>query len=137
MLPALLAQTRVAVTTPEVVETTTKVVLDWVTAFGTLQMTVLAILLAVDIILGIAASLAEKKFVFSMLANFMSNGVIPYLFGFAVVELVAQSIPVYGPIAAFIVFVAIAANIAASIIANLATLGIHMPAVLKKKASER
>ena len=137
MLPALLAQTRIAVTTPEVVETTAKVVLDWVTAFGTLQMTVLAILLAVDIILGIAAALAEKKFVFSMLANFMSNGVIPFLFGFAVVELVAQSIPIYGPIATFIVFVVIAANIAASIIANLATLGIHMPDVLKKKTSVR
>lgn len=136
MLPALLAQTRVAVTTPEIVETITEV-LDWGTAFGTLQMTVLAILLAVDIILGIAAALAEKKFVFSMLANFMSNGVIPFLFGFAVVELVAQNIPVYGPIATFVVFVAIAANIAASIITNLATLGIHMPAVLKKKASVR
>lgn len=136
MLPALLAQTRVVVTTPEVVETTAKV-LDWGTAFGTLQIQMLAILLAVDIILGIAAALAEKKFIFSMLANFMSNGVIPYLFGFAVVELVAQSIPVYGEIATFIVFVAIAANLIASIIANLATLGIHMPEVLKKKASGR
>ena len=137
MLPALLAQTRVVVTTPEVAETATKVVLNWGTAFGTLQMTVLAILLAVDIILGIAAALAEKKFVFNMLASFMSNGIIPFLLGFAVVEVVTASIPVYGPIATFIVFVAIAANIFASIIANLATLGIHMPDVLKKKTSGR
>ena len=107
--------------------------LDWGTAFGTFQMKVIAVLLVADIILGIAAALADKKFVFNMLANFMLNGVVPFLLGFAVVELVAQGFPVYGEIAALVVFVAIAVNIAASIIANLATLGVNMPSVLKKK----
>lgn len=135
MFPALITQIIPAVAAPEITETVVKVTLDWGTAFGTLQMKVIAILLVVDIILGIAAALAEKKFVFNMLANFMSNGVIPFLLGFAVVELVAQAFPLYSEIAVFVVFAVIAANIIASIVANLATLGLHMPSVLKKKAS--
>ena len=133
MNPVQVAQVIPAATLPAVTDTAAKVMLDWGTAFGTLQMKVIAILLVADIILGIAAALAEKKFVFSMLATFMSNGVIPFLLGFAVVELVAQAFPVYGEVATFIVFVAIVANIVASIIANLATFGVNMPAVLKKK----
>ena len=133
MLTALLAQIGQGVPVREVAEVAAKVPFSWDTAFGTFQMKVIAFILVVDIILGIAAALSEKKFVFSMLANFMSNGVIPFLLGFAVVELVAQEFPVYGEIAAFVVFVAIAVNIIASIIANLATLGVNMPQVLKKK----
>lgn len=117
-----------------VVEAVAKIPLTWGTAFGTSEMKILAILLVVDIILGVAAALAEKKFVFNMLANFMLNGVVPFLLGFAVVELVAQEFPLYGPIATFVVFVVIAVNIFASIIANLASLGLHMPPVLKRKA---
>ena len=133
MLPALIVPIAPGMATREVAETVATVSLNWGTAFASFQMQVLAILLAVDIILGIAAALAEKKFTFSMLANFMSNGVIPFLLGFAVVELVAQGFPLYGEIATFVVFIAIAVNIVASIIANLATLGLNMPAVLKKK----
>jgi len=118
-----------------VVETAAKIPLTWGTAFGTFEIKALAVLLVVDIILGIAAALAEKKFVFNMLANFMLNGVVPFLLGFAVVELVAQEFPLYGPIATFVVFVVIAVNIFASIIANLASLGLHMPSVLKKKVA--
>lgn len=119
--------------TSKVTEAATNIPLDWGTAFGTFQMKIIAMLLVVDIILGIAAALAEKKFVFNMLANFMFNGVIPFLLGFAVVELVAQGFPIYGEIATLVVFVAIAVNIVASIIANLATLGVNMPSILKKK----
>lgn len=133
MLTALLAQIGLGVPVRGVAEVAAKVPFSWDTAFGTFQMKVIAFILVVDIILGIAAALSEKKFVFSMLANFMSNGVIPFLLGFAVVELVAQEFPVYGEIATFVVFVAIAANIIASIIANLATLGVNMPQVLKKR----
>ena len=107
--------------------------LNFVTAFGTFQMRIIAILLAVDIILGMAAALAQKTFNFNKVAAFMKNGVIPYLLGFAVVQLVVTQIGLYGTIATFIVFVVIAINILASIIANLASLGVNMPLVLKKK----
>jgi len=107
--------------------------LDFVTAFGTFQMRIIAILLAVDIIIGMAAALAQKTFNFNKVAAFMKNGVIPYLLGFAVVQLVITGIGFYAAIITFIVFVIVAMNILASIIANLASLGVSMPSVLKKK----
>ena len=107
--------------------------LDFVTAFGTFQMRILAILLVVDIIIGMAAALAQKTFNFNKVAAFMKNGVIPYLLGFAVVQLVIAGIGFYAAIITFIVFVIVAMNILASIIANLASLGVNMPSVIKKK----
>lgn len=118
---------------PDVTTTTTQVALDFVTAFGTFQMKLIAILLAADIILGLAAALAQKTFNFNKIAAFMKNGVIPYLLGFAVVQLVINEIGLYGTIVTFIVFIVIAINILASIITNLASLGVNMPLVLKKK----
>lgn len=107
--------------------------LDFVTAFGTFQMKLIATLLAADIILGMAAALAQKTFNFNKVAAFMKNGVIPYLLGFAVVQLVITEIGLYGTIISLVVFVVIAINILASIIANLASLGVNMPLFLKKK----
>lgn len=117
----------------DIVTTTANVALDFATAFGTFQMKTIAILLAADIILGMAAALAQKTFNFNKVAAFMKNGVIPYLLGFAVVQLVIAQIGLYGAIVTFIVFVAIAINILASIVANLASLGVNMPLVLKKR----
>lgn len=107
--------------------------LNFVTAFGTFQIGIIAILLAVDIIIGMAAALAQKTFNFNKVAAFMKNGVIPYLLGFAVVQLVIAGIGFYAAIITFIVFVIVAMNILASIIANLASLGVNMPSVIKKK----
>jgi len=129
----LIAAITPVVSVPDVATTTTQVALDFVTAFGTFQMKLMAILLAADIILGMAAALAQKTFNFNKVAAFMKNGVIPYLLGFAVVQLVVTEIGFYGTIVIFIVFVVIAINILASIIANLASLGVNMPLVLKKK----
>ena len=129
----LIAAITPAVSAPDMATTTTKVALDFVTAFGTFQIRIIAILLAVDIILGMAAALAQKTFNFNKVAAFMKNGVIPYLLGFAVVQLVIAGIGFYAAIVTFIVFVVIAINILASIIANLASLGVNMPLVLKKK----
>lgn len=107
--------------------------LNFVTAFGTFQIGIIAILLAVDIIIGMAAALAQKTFNFNKVAAFMKNGVIPYLLGFAVVQLVITGIGFYAAIITFIVFIIVAMNILASIIANLASLGVNMPSVIKKK----
>jgi len=107
--------------------------LNFVTAFGTFQIRIIAILLAVDIIIGMAAALAQKTFNFNKVAAFMKNEVIPYLLGFAVVQLVIAGIGFYAAIITFIVFIIVAMNILASIIANLASLGVSMPSVIKKK----
>ena len=129
----LIAAITPAVSVPDIATTTTQVALDFVTVFGTFQMKLIATLLAADIILGLAAALAQKTFNFNKVAAFMKNGVIPYLLGFAVVQLVITEIGFYGIIVSFIVFVIIAINILASIITNLASLGVNMPLVLKKK----
>ena len=129
----LIAAITPAVSAPDIATTTTQVALDFVTVFGTFQMKLIATLLAADIILGLAAALAQKTFNFNKVAAFMKNGVIPYLLGFAVVQLVITEIGFYGIIVSFIVFVIIAINILASIITNLASLGVNMPLVLKKK----
>lgn len=106
---------------------------DFTAAFGTWPMMFIAIFLAADIILGIAAAIASKEFNFNKIAAFMKTGVIPYLFGFAVVELFAAQFGQIGQIATTVIFVAIVLNLIGSIISNLAHLGVNMPTVLKKK----
>lgn len=105
---------------------------DFAVAFGTLQMRLIAIFLAVDVILGIAGAIAARNFNFNKLATFMATGVLPYLFGFAVVEIVTAGFGTYGQIATTVVFVAIVLNFLGSIISNLATLGVNMPSIFKK-----
>lgn len=111
---------------------TVRPIVDFATAFGTLEMRVIAILIAVDVVLGISAAIASKKFNFNQLATFMATGVLPYLFGFAVVKLIAVGFGYYGQIAATVVFVVIVLNLLGSIISNLATLGVNMPPIFKK-----
>lgn len=122
----------VTVPVPEVAAAKTIAITDFTTAFGTWQISLIAIFLAADIILGIAAAIAAKKFNFNDLATFMATGVLPYLLGFAVVQIVASGFGFYGEIAVTAVFVAIILNLSGSIISNLATLGVNMPRFLKK-----
>ncbi|MBU2592770.1 phage holin family protein [Patescibacteria group bacterium] len=134
MFPTLIMAADPAALAPDVTATIPiGEALNFVTAFGTFQIRTIAVLLAVDIILGMAAALAQKTFNFNKVAAFMKNGVIPYLLGFAVVQLVIAGIGFYAAIVTFIVFVLVVINILASIISNLASLGVSMPSVLKKK----
>ena len=106
---------------------------NFTVAFGTWQTMFIAVFLAADIILGIAAAIASKEFNFNKVAAFMKTGVIPYLFGFAVVELFASQFGQLGQIVTTVIFVAIVVNLVASSISSLATLGVHMPTVFKKR----
>lgn len=128
---ALIAQ-RVAMPAFGVPVETNKAIADFATALGSPQIKLIAIFLAVDIILGIAAAIASKTFNFNKLAMFMATGVLPYVFGFAVVRIVALGFGFYGQIATTAVFVAIILNLLGSIISNLATLGVNMPPIFKK-----
>ena len=133
MFTALLAQ-RAITTIPntEVDTVTFKAITDLAAAFGTWQMMAIGILLAADIILGIAAAIASKEFNFNKVAAFMKTGIIPYLFGFAVVDLYVSQFGQVGQIAIMAIFVTIVLNLLGSIISNLAKLGVNMPTVLKK-----
>ena len=134
MLTAVLAQGAITtIPNTEVVTETVKTITDLATAFGTWQMIFIGIFLAADIILGAAAAIATKEFNFNKVAGFMKTGVIPYLFGFAVIELFASQFGQLGQIATTVIFVAIILNLLGSVISNLANLGVNMPTVLKKK----
>ena len=134
MLTAFLAQEAITtIPNTEVVAETANAITDLAGAFATWQILFIAIFLAADIILGTAAAIASKEFNFNKVAAFMKTGVMPYLFGFAIVEMVASRFGQLGQMATTVIFVAITLNLLGSIISNLANLGVNMPRVLKKK----
>lgn len=94
--------------------------------FGTLKIQIILILIGVDIILGIIAAIVRKEFVFRKLAMFMKGPVLGYIFGFVVIELIAQALPSLTFII-WIAFVLIVLALLGSIFRNLAGLGLPLP----------
>ena len=104
---------------------------DLILYFGTWQMQVIVILIAIDVLLGIIAALIKKYFVWGKLANFMKGPVLSYVFGFAIVEIVAVALPSLDFILP-VAFVIIVLTLLASIFRNLAKIGIPVPDKFKK-----
>jgi len=99
--------------------------------FGTLKIQVILILIGVDIILGITSAFVKKEFALRKLAMFMKGPVIGYIFGFAIIELIAQALPSLTFIT-WIAFVLIALALLGSLLRNLGRLGLPLPRILKK-----
>lgn len=99
--------------------------------FATTQIQWIVILVVVDVVLGIIAALTKGDFRLVKLAGFMKKDVVPYIFGFAVIELVVQAWPTYTAIAS-VAFILIVAALAASILGNLGKLGLPVPKILEK-----
>ena len=104
---------------------------ELIALFGTLQMQLIVMLLAVDVVLGIIAALVKKEFAFGKLCNFMKGPVLGYVFGFAVIEMVGQALPKLALIVP-VAFVLIVIALLASILKNLGRFGLPLPAILKK-----
>ncbi|MBU2635125.1 phage holin family protein [Patescibacteria group bacterium] len=104
---------------------------DIIVLFGTIQMQAIIILIAIDVVLAVIASLVKKDFAFRKLANFMKGPVLAYVLGFAVVGIVGQAIP-YLALVIPIVFVLIVIALLASIIRNLGRTGVPLPQILKR-----
>lgn len=104
---------------------------DLVLYFGTWQVQVITTLLAIDVLLGIIAALIKKDFVWGKLANFMKGPVLAYIFGFAIIEIVAVALPTLNLIV-IVSFVIIVIVLLASIFKNLAKIGIPVPNHFKK-----
>ena len=104
---------------------------DIIALFGTLQMQIIVILIAVDVVLGIIAALIKKDFLFGKLANFMKGPILAYVLGFAVIEMVGQALPKLAYIVP-VAFVLIAIALLVSILKNLGRLGLPLPGTLKK-----
>ena len=104
---------------------------DIIALFGTLQMQIIVIIIAVDVVLGIIGGIVKKDLVFGKLANFMKGPVLAYVLGFAVIEMVGQTLPKLAYIVP-VVFVLIVIALLASILKNLGRFGLPLPTILKK-----
>ena len=105
--------------------------MDITALFGTNLMQWIVILVAVDVILGIIATLLKKEFAFSKLGNFMKGPVLGYVLGFGVIEMVGQALPKLALIVPA-VFILVVISLLASILKNLGRFGLPLPGILKK-----
>jgi phage-related holin len=99
--------------------------------FGTLQMQVIVIMIAVDVVLGIIASIVKKDFLLGKLADFMKGPILAYVLGFAVLEMVGQALSKLAYVV-LVAFVLIVIALLASILKNLGRLGLPLPGILRK-----
>lgn len=100
--------------------------------FGTSQVQWILILVAVDVVLGVIAALVKKDFRLGKLAGFMKKGILAYVLGFAVLEMVAQALPSLALVVT-VAFVLIVLALIGSILNNLGKMGLGLPAYLKKE----
>ena len=94
--------------------------------FSTTQVQIIVALIAIDVVLGILGSVAAKEFRFGKLGAFLKGPVLGYVFGYGVLELVAEGIPSL----AFLLpaaFLLIVISLAASLFRNLNKLGLPLP----------
>ena len=94
--------------------------------FETTQMQWIVMLIAVDVALGIVAAVVKKDFKFGHVAKFMKSGVIRYVLGYAVLVLAGQALPQLAMVVQ-VSFYLIAVAMVASILRNLAKLGLPLP----------
>ena len=99
--------------------------------FGTSQIQWILILIATDVVLGIIAALAKKNFRLGKLAGFMKRGILVYVLGFAILEIVAEVLPALAILTTVAYYLILLALIG-SILSNLAKLGLPVPSYLKK-----
>lgn len=100
--------------------------------FQTNFMRWIVLLIMADWALGVVASLVRRTFRLGMLAHYLHDAVLPYVFVFAVVNIVGKANPDLG----FIVpvsFVLIAATLIGSVVGNLGRLGLPVPKFLRKE----
>lgn len=105
---------------------------ELVSLFQTDLMRWIVILIILDWSLGVVASLVKNTFKLHQLAHYLHDAVLPYVFVFAIVELVG----VAQPDLSFIVpasFAFIAATLLGNIAANLGRLGVPVPKILRKE----
>jgi len=99
--------------------------------FGTTPIKYILILIAVDVVLGIVAALIKKDFRLGKLAGFMKRGVLNYVLGFAVLEMVASALPSLAMLVS-VAYILILLALIGSILQNLGKLGLKLPVYLMK-----
>jgi len=100
--------------------------------FGTPEMQWIVTLIAIDVVLGIIIALMKKEFRLGKVAKFMKKMVLGYVFGYAVLEMVAEALPTLA-IVLQMGYVLIMLALVSSILTNLGKFGLPVPAILKKE----
>ena len=95
--------------------------------FGTRYIQIIGILIAIDVLFRIIVALRRKEFAFQKLALFMKGPVLGYIFGFVVLEIVAQNFSGYGKKLVMVAFILIIVALLGSIFRNLGKLGLPLP----------
>jgi len=105
---------------------------ELIALFGTPQIRWIVILIVIDLVLGIIAAILKKDFRLGKLAKFMVKPVLGYVFGFAVLEMVALALPSLASIVS-VAFILVILALIGSILSNLAKMGLTLPAYLLKE----
>ena len=105
--------------------------MELIAFFGTPQINSILLLIAIDVVLGITAALMRKDFRLGKLAGFMKKSVLAYVFGFAVLQMVAAALPSLVMIVSA-AYVLIVLALIGSILSNLAKMGLPIPEILQR-----
>jgi phage-related holin len=100
--------------------------------FATPQIKWILILVAIDVLLGVIAALLKKDFRLGKVAGFMKKGVLGYVLGFAVLEMVGGALTSL-EIVVQVAYVLIILALVGSILNNLGKMGLPLPTYLKKE----
>ncbi len=101
------------------------------TILATTQIKWIVTLIAIDVFLGIISAILKKEFRLGKLASFMVKPVLGYVFGFTILDSVAQALPSLALVVqAALVLIILA--LVGSILNNLGRLGLALPDYLKK-----
>ncbi len=105
---------------------------DLISFLANSQIQLIVILLGIDVVLGIVAAILKKEFRLGKVANFMKKPVLGYVFGFAVLGMVAEALPSLAVVTQ-VAYILIILALIGSILNNLGKMGLGLPAYLKKE----
>ena len=105
---------------------------DLINLFANSQTQWILILIVIDLALGIIGALIKKDFALGKMAGFMKKGVVTYIFGFAVLNLVGQALPSLSMIVN-VAYLVIILALVGSILGNLKKIGLPIPKILGKE----
>ena len=103
---------------------------ELVALFGTSQIQWIVTLIMADVVLGIIAAIMKGDFRLGKLGKFMKKPVIGYVFGFGVLEMVAQALPSLVMVTQM-AYILVVLALVGSILNNLAKMGLPVPSYLK------
>lgn len=104
---------------------------DLVSVFQTDYMRWIVMLIIADWAIGVFSAIAKGTFKVHVLAHYLHDAVLPYVFVFAIIQLVGQAQPDLSIIVP-ISFALIAITLVGNILSNLSRFGVKVPKFLAK-----